>query len=52
MRSLYQGEVNPGAQSFAWDGRTNSGRNLATGIYLARVSTGGLHQTVKMTLVK
>ncbi len=52
VRSLYQGEVNPGAQSYAWDGRTDTGRSLATGIYLARVSTGGLHQTVKMTLVK
>ena len=52
VRHLYRGVVSPGAQSYAWDGRTDDGAVLATGIYLARVGTGGLQQTVKMTLVK
>jgi len=52
IRSLYSGAAAPGLQSLTWDGRNDSGHNLAAGVYLARVNVAGQQQAVKMTLVK
>ncbi|MFT5232714.1 MAG: hypothetical protein ACI9UQ_000736, partial [Candidatus Krumholzibacteriia bacterium] len=52
VRQLYAGSVNPGPQDVIWNGRDDAGRNLATGVYLARVTVGGTQKLVKMTLVK
>jgi len=52
VRNLFQGSVSPGPQNMVWNGRGNDGRNLATGIYMARVRLGEESRTVKMTLVK
>ena len=53
VRHLFRGTVAPGPQDVAWNGRTDSGRSLAAGIYLARVKLDGtLVANVKMTLAK
>ncbi len=52
VRNLLQGTVSPGPQNLVWDGRSNDGRALATGIYMARVRLADQSKTVKMTLVK
>lgn len=52
VRNLMQGIVTPGPQNLVWDGRSNDGRALATGIYMARVRLADQSKTVKMTLVK
>ncbi len=52
VRNLLQGTVSPGPQNLVWDGRSNDGRTLATGIYMARVRLADESKTVKMTLVK
>jgi len=52
VRHLYQGTVNPGPLDVIWNGRDDSGRNLATGVYLARVTVADTQKLVKMTLVK
>ena len=52
IRSLYSGNAAPGLQSLTWDGRNDSGHNLAAGVYLARVNVAGQQQAVKMTLAK
>lgn len=52
VRSLYRGAVTPGPNSYVWNGQSDSGHPLATGVYLARVNVAGSTETVKMTLVK
>ncbi len=52
VRNIFQGSVSPGPQNLVWDGRNNDGRNLATGVYFARVRLNEEAETVKMTLVK
>ena len=53
VRQLLRGAVNPGPQSLTWDGRDDSGRALATGVYLARVRLDGQEAgSTKMTLAK
>jgi hypothetical protein len=52
VRNLMQGTVSPGPQNLVWDGRSDDGRSLATGIYMARVRLADQSKTVKMTLVK
>ncbi len=52
VRNLFQGTVSPGPQNLVWNGRNDEGRNLATGVYFARVRLADQSKTVKMTLVK
>ncbi len=52
VRHLFTGKVNPGPNSINWNGQDDSGRNLATGVYLARLRVAQEQQIVKMTLVK
>ncbi len=52
VRHLLKGTISPGPQNLVWNGRGNDGRNLATGIYMARVMIADQSKTVKMTLVK
>jgi hypothetical protein len=52
VRHLFVGDVRPGPNSITWNGQDDSGRNLATGVYLARVQVAQEQQIVKMTLVK
>ncbi len=41
-----------GIHEFVWDGRDESGRELASGIYLCRLSTDGRSHVIKMVLAK
>jgi len=52
VRTLRLGVMAAGAQSVVFDGRDDSGRALASGIWFARVQGGPETATVKMTLVK
>ncbi len=52
IRSLFQGEVQPGPQSFDWNGRNDAGGAAASGLYLARVTVDGQTHSLKMTLAK
>ena len=52
IRSLHSGFLAPGPQTMVWDGRDDGGRNLASGVFLARVLVGLEAQTVKMTLAR
>ena len=42
----------PGTYSYRWDGTDDGGRELPTGIYLARLTTPRFTQARKMTLLK
>ncbi len=52
IRGLHSGLLAPGPQTMVWDGRDDGGRNLASGVFLARVLVGREAQTVKMTLAR
>jgi hypothetical protein len=42
----------PGRHSFAWDGTDQLGTPVPSGLYLYRVTAGGVQQTRKMVLLK
>lgn len=53
VRSLAEGDYSAGIHSKTWDGRTDNGAELPTGIYFYRLSTdSGFSQTRRMVLVK
>jgi len=52
VRTLVEGVASAGAYAAAWDGRSDTGRPLAAGVYLARLSTPGSSQTIRIALVR
>jgi M6 family metalloprotease-like protein len=52
VRTLVDGVLEPGPHSVVWDGRTDEGRPLASGIYFSRIESGGESVTRKMALLK
>ncbi|MBN2169795.1 MAG: hypothetical protein JW819_00575, partial [Candidatus Krumholzibacteriota bacterium] len=41
-----------GPRTFAWDGRDDAGRPLASGVYLLRVEAGGIRETRRVVLLR
>ena len=41
IRLLYSGELSAGSYQFRWDGKDGQGAAVPSGVYLARLSTGG-----------
>ncbi len=52
VRTLFVGTMAEGEQQLNWDGKSDDGRTVAAGLYLARLRTVGYEATVKMTLAK
>lgn len=52
VRSLYRGSVQPGPQVIDWNGRSDAGDAVASGLYLARVRVDDQTSHLKMTLAK
>jgi hypothetical protein len=52
MRTLLSQRQAPGHYRLVWDGRDDSGRSVAGGIYLARFTAGGVQETRKITMVR
>jgi hypothetical protein len=52
VRRLVDGPLSAGPHSVAWNGRDDSGENLASGVYFARLAAGGESLLKKMTLLK
>ena len=44
--------LGPGGHAFTWDGRDEQGREVASGVYLYRLSTAGFMSMRKMLLLK
>lgn len=53
VKTLASGVSAPGVQSATWDGRNESGAQVAPGTYFARLSWGGtLRATERVTIVR
>jgi len=52
LRTLHGGWFATGPQVFAWDGRDDGGREVASGLYVYRLELSGQVGTRKMLLVK
>ncbi|MCP4571198.1 MAG: hypothetical protein GY838_02490 [bacterium] len=52
VRNLVAGHRSAGPGIAVWDGRDDAGRDLASGIYLARLRTGSATRLTKVTLMK
>jgi len=52
VRTLLSGDLAPGRQSVVWDGREDSGRIVASGVYACRLHAGGQTTMRTMMLLK
>jgi Tol biopolymer transport system component len=52
IRKLAADYLNQGKHTFLWDGRTDRGSPVSSGIYISRISMAGKVSTRRMTLVK
>lgn len=52
VTTLVDGEMNAGMHRIVWNGVDNAGREVASGVYLYRVTAGDFSETKKMTLIK
>lgn len=53
IRTLIEGESHPGTYSVVWNGRSDDGGELSSGIYLYRLSTNaGFSETKRLILLK
>jgi hypothetical protein len=52
VRTLVDGQLQPGYYSAAWDGRSQWGRAVANGVYFYRLTSGEFSDTRKMSVVR
>jgi len=52
VRRLHRGPLAVGRHEFTWNGRDESGRQAASGVYFARLTGRGVDQGVKIVLIK
>jgi hypothetical protein len=52
VRGLVEGVVSPGTHRVSWDGTDQSGRPVASGVYLYRLSSGAECLTSKMVILR
>ena len=52
ITTLHNGNMIPGTHSLRWNGLTNNGFNVASGVYFYQVDVAGQVKTGKMMLMK
>jgi hypothetical protein len=52
VRTLVDGPRSAGKLTVVWDGRDDSGSPVSSGVYLYRLTSGGVAETRRMTLVR
>jgi hypothetical protein len=52
VRELASGNYSSGSHTTVWDGKDNSGNAVSSGVYLARMESGGVSKVVRMAMVK
>ena len=52
VRELLSEKRSPGTYQIHWDGKSNDGKDISTGIYLVRFEAGKFRQIRKITLIR
>jgi hypothetical protein len=52
IRTLLQTTKNPGSYRLRWDGRTDSGAPVTTGVYFVKMVSGSYKTTQKVMMMK
>ncbi|MBI4248788.1 MAG: hypothetical protein HY611_04735, partial [Elusimicrobia bacterium] len=52
VRSIALGALNSGIYYQAWNGQNDSGRDVASGVYIAEIKVGGSKKFIKMAVIK
>ncbi len=52
IKTLFEGENNPGTYTVKWNGNNNSNNKVTSGIYLCRIIAGTSSKIIKMLLLK
>jgi len=52
IRSLLEGEMNPGRYQITWDGRNDAGARVASGMYFFELRTAGRTYTKPLLLTR
>ena len=52
VRTLLDGNTEPGAYATIWDGRDETDTRLPSGVYFARMDAGSFSAVSKMTLLR
>ena len=52
VRELAAGDYSAGSHTAVWDGCDNNGTSVSSGVYLARMESGGVSKVVRMAMVK
>ncbi len=52
VRRLLDGSISAGRYSIIWDGRDDAGRDVASGVHLARVSTAAGTRTARVVILR
>jgi hypothetical protein len=52
VNTLVEGHQQPGIYSASWNGKDNSGRTAANGVYIYRLESGDFKATKKMVVIK
>ena len=52
VRTLESGSQSAGWYELVWDGRSDEGKAISTGLYLARIGAGEYSQVIKMLYLK
>jgi flagellar hook assembly protein FlgD len=52
VRTLVDGDVIPGEQAVTWDGVSDAGGSVPSGVYIARLESGGSEQVIRILFVR
>lgn len=50
--SMTEQKLSPGTYSFEWNSTDKSGKNVSSGVYFCKLSSGNFSKTIKMLLIK
>ena len=52
LKTLFEGAIDPGAHTVAWDGNDGAGRPVSSGIYLLQIRGGSFSKSIKIAVIK
>jgi hypothetical protein len=52
VATIFDGQMADGSREFTWDGRDDAGRQMASGVYMVQMSSGGRAEMLKLVLLR